>query len=661
MQSVPRRTFPLAAAIVAAAFLLRLRLALAPSFWESEIASLARAGLPSSRILLFSLEYRESPLFPLLVHAAMRLVRIAAPALAALQGLRLISLFAGMAALLAATGEARIWRGSRAAFLVAFLFAFMPSHLFASALLSVDAPLQCLALLSSILWIRYCRANASPLLRRKTAATYLLTAFLGCALDARMLLLLPVHALAGAFARKPSASLKPFFLPVFPLLLDALWRQALVLKADSILPGRESAWRMFVNGLPDFSRQASLPLPGDPAQAGLLLCAACIVAILIALALARLKAGFASRPGGDNESPVFLCGAIVALTAVPCAILHEGILEKFAPVCLPLGLLLAGCLLDAALAEGSVARLVRAGLVLWAGTGLWAALAWPQGKDSCGVFATLKPFIAPMPGDAIVLGSRQASPWLRKSADSLRLLPPEALLDPKAFDSGEPRRPVWVAIHAAETSRPNLMDEEDALLQWVLDTTPGVIDAAIPAEWNQWKRISVVDPEVLPGVAKRLRSGIERLAADRKSPPGVQRLLPGDPAIRFGGGWSILEFSAEGQAFCWSTGEGQSIGWHGPEKPGAYRLTIDLWRTSPFPGLTETIEYRLPGDERWHTLLAGLNAVRIEGEIKTARPDEPLKLELHIPSWQPSIYLPRSKDNRRIGVQLTRVELAPIP
>lgn len=150
----------------------------------------------------------------------------------------------------------------------------------------------------------------------------------------------------------------------------------------------------------------------------------------------------------------------------------------------------------------------------------------------------------------------------------------------------------------------------------------------------------------------------------RNSIPEGQVLLPDDPAFRKGIGWWEPAYTlgeAGWYVTCWTKGEYQMLSWNGPEKPGEYDVTIEMWRHHPIPSETIKIEYVLPGAEEPVVQEVPVGMLVITGKVQIVEPGQKLHLKMKVPSWIPMDSIPGSTDPRDIGMMLGSIKLSPAP
>jgi hypothetical protein len=658
------------ATLVVAALALRVALVLVPTFWANEVAVVARAALPIPRFLLAALHDGQPPVFPVLVHLAMRLAQCCSFG-GELPLLRLTSLLAGMATLLMAVEAARRWWGGAAAVLTALFFACLPPMLLASATLSATAVLQMAILAATLIWIRLGEPGGRLSTRLILALDYLIlmTLALGCSPWAAAML--PMHLLLIVADRKVfPATTRParwrLCLALGVLAGQAPWWWWLTRLAARRAPGREPAFAAFLRfWTPPVADAVPPSVPSDPSALGLATIGAVVALLLLAVAVGRLRAmarAWKTESGAPDRPFVALALATVLPMAAWLLPFARDVVERspLPALVLPFGLMFAARLLSApgGLSFRLAARL-RVGLaLLLIPCALWVVFAWPNGRSAAGMMDALPEVDLPLATDTIAWTNERVAPWLRR-AGAFTLVEPEAALRRPSDDFS---RPVWFVSHR-DASRPaSLLSPDADILTQALNNTPGVMRVPIPPRWSQWDRVWVVSPQILPAVAGRWADGRARRADQARPVPGGQVLLPDDPAIQFGQGWAVPECTDDLKLFyCWSLGDSQRIDWHGPERPGRYRLRLFFWRPKPLPSLACRIAYRLPDMDSWRKLdVSNTGALTIEGTIRVQAPRQPLRVKLRIPSWIPWRYLPGSTDARPLGIQLTRVELTPL-
>lgn len=247
------------------------------------------------------------------------------------------------------------------------------------------------------------------------------------------------------------------------------------------------------------------------------------------------------------------------------------------------------------------------------------------------------------------------NPWLDRIAE-FRIGPPSAVLS--ASDSLSEN--VWFITHSylhGDGGRYSTI--ETSALEKALSENPSVRASDIK-KCLGWERIWKVPREQVPLIRARLDEMHAVWQQRRTSIPGGQLLLPGDPAFENGTGWAPASILDDLRLTGWSLGEEQSAEWIGPEHPGRYRIEVQFWRNNPFPTEQIEVQCRWPGQSDFHAYPAGMGGTTLKSEIVLHEANELIRLQMKIPTFNPSQYIEGSLDDRPLGVELLSVSLIPL-
>jgi len=247
------------------------------------------------------------------------------------------------------------------------------------------------------------------------------------------------------------------------------------------------------------------------------------------------------------------------------------------------------------------------------------------------------------------------NPWLDRIAE-FRIGSPSAVFS--ASDSLSEN--IWFITHSylrGDGGRYSTI--ETSALEKALNENPSVLASEIK-KCLGWERIWKVPREQVPVVRARLDEMHAVWQQRRTSIPGGQLLLPGDPAFENGTGWAPAGILDDLRLTGWSLGEEQSAEWIGPEHPGRYQIEVQFWRNYPFPSEQIEVQCRWPGQSDFQTYAAGMGGTMLSSEIVIQDSYEPIRLQMRVPTFNPSECIEGSLDDRPLGVELLSVSLIPL-
>lgn len=660
--------FVIAFAVVA----LRILTLLTPTIWFDEIHTFVVSGFQTPRLIELASMDSHPPLYFLLVRAVRVFIETYAPALRTINVLRIVSLLPGIALCFAAMQWVRQSSTRESGLWTAALFAVSPSLVFYSVELRNYGPAQCTLFIATYFLVRFF-ANATRS-RWLNAVGYTFFAAVSLYLQNLSILYLLAHGLLYIDEIRRSTTRGPLlawgavvvtaigliyapwiprllaqnqfqntatfytlramdipytyllYLPFGGLVRDVRPPQPLswVLMGSMLLLGVSICWsvRIAMRGRKDAARaDATGDQPDRLLRYSLVLATGPVV---LAFLLTWFDVAKVFMPYRYNQlaTPFFLLVLVRALHLAPKFARHA-ILGAFVALCIPITL------------YTQLQRIVIANTSI-------CLHEHPAISD----------FQAP--GHLYWTNSRM-NPWLDRIADFRFESPEKALADSETLPEN-----IWFITQSYIQSKGGRYStSETSAFEKALNDNPQIRATDIE-KCLGWERLWKVPREQVPVVRERLGEMHAFWQKQRDSISGGQLHLPGDAPFENGTGWAPATILDDLRLTGWTLGDKQSAQWIGPENPGRYRIEVNFWRNNPFPSEQIEVQCRWPGQSDFQTYSAGMGGTMLSSEIVIHDSYEPIRLQMRVPTFNPSECIEGSLDDRPLGVELLSVSLIPL-